>query len=83
MDFRIYKDEETKTSQKSIKECTYEAKIYETEEDYNKGEPFSLGIYSDLKTAIKELTSCIDVNNYYAGNIIDVKTGQEILNFLD
>ena len=30
-------------------ECKYEIRIYETEEDYNKGEPFQLNVYSDFE----------------------------------
>lgn len=58
-------------------ECKYEVCIYETEEDYNKGEPFQLNVYSDLEEAKKELKETINFNNYFSGNIINQQNGIE------
>lgn len=78
MNYRIYKDKLSETSQKSTNECKYEARIYETKQDYDKGEIVSLGLYSDLKIAKRQLVNCITFNDYYAGHILDTKTGQEV-----
>lgn len=58
-------------------ECKYEVCVYETEEDYNKGEPFQLNVYSDLEEAKKELKQTIDFNNYFSGNITNQQNGIE------
>lgn len=58
-------------------ECKYEICIYETEQDYNKGEPFQLDVYSDLEDAKNELKRTINFNNYFSGNIINQQNGIE------
>lgn len=58
-------------------ECKYEVCIYETEQDYNKGEPFQLNIYPDLEYAKNELKRTINFNNYFSGNIINQQNGIE------
>ena len=58
-------------------ECKYEIRIYETEEDYNKGEPFQLNVYSDFEEAKNELKKTINFNNYFSGNIINQQNGIE------
>lgn len=58
-------------------ECKYEANIYETPEDYDKGEPFQLNVYSNLEEAIKELNQTMNLNGFFAGNVINQETGQE------
>lgn len=58
-------------------ECKYEVNIYETKEDYNKGEPFQLNVYSNLNEAINDLNNTIKFNNFYAGNVLNQETGEE------
>lgn len=58
-------------------ECKYEICIYETEQDYNKGEPFQLDVYSDLEDAKAELKRTINFNSYFSGNIINQENGIE------
>lgn len=58
-------------------ECKYEICIYETEQDYNKGEPFQLDVYSDLEDAKVELKRTINFNDYFSGNIINQQNGIE------
>lgn len=62
-------------------ECIYEVCIYETEEDYNQGEPFQLHVYSDLNEAIRELESTINYNHYFSGKVINQENGNEEYNF--
>lgn len=62
-------------------ECKYEVSIYETEEDYNKGEPFQHNVYRDLEEAKKELINTINFNHYFAGNIVNQKSGNEEFSF--
>lgn len=62
-------------------ECKYEVSIYETEEDYNKGEPFQHNVYSDLDGAKKELITTINFNHYFAGNIVNQENGNEEFSF--
>lgn len=58
-------------------EPKYEVKIYETQEDYDKGEPFQLDIYANLEEAKEELKSTIRFNHYFSGNILNKYTGKE------
>jgi len=58
-------------------ECKYEVSIYETQEDYDKGEPFQLNVYSNLQEAKEELKNTIKFNHYFSGNIVDQYTGKE------
>ena len=58
-------------------ECKYEVNIYETPEDYDKGEPFQLNVYSNLNEAINDLNNTIKFNNFYAGNVLNQETGEE------
>lgn len=62
-------------------ECIYEVSIYETEEDYNQGEPFQLHVYSDLDEAKRELKSTINYNHYFSGNILNQENGKEEYSF--
>lgn len=58
-------------------ELVHEVNIYETKEDYNKGEPFQLNVYSNLNEAINDLNNTIKFNNFYAGNVLNQETGEE------
>lgn len=62
-------------------ECKYEILIYETKEDYEQGEPFQHNVYSDLKSAKKELMDIVKFNNYYSGKVMDQKTDEELFSF--
>lgn len=55
----------------------YEVKIYESEEDYDIGEAFSYGIYSDLEIAKDDLEIIIDFNCYYSGVVENRFNGKE------
>lgn len=58
-------------------ERKYEVKIYETQEDYDRGEPFELDIYANLEEAKEELKKSVKFNHYFSGNIINQYTGKE------
>lgn len=58
-------------------ERNYEVKIYETQDDYDRGEPFQLDIYANLDEAKEELKKSIKFNHYFSGNIINQYTGRE------
>lgn len=58
-------------------ERKYEVKIYETQDDYDRGEPFQLDIYANLDEAKEELKNSIKFNHYFSGNIINQYTGRE------
>lgn len=58
-------------------ERKYEVKIYETQEDYERGEPFELDIYANLEEAKEELKKSVKFNHYFSGNIINQYTGKE------
>lgn len=58
-------------------EPIYEVLIYETEEDYDMGEPFQYNVFSDLDEAKNILKHLIDSNDYYSGYILNQETGNE------
>lgn len=58
-------------------ECKYEICIYETEQDYNEGEPFQLDVYSNLEDAKAELRNVIKFNDYFSGKIVNQENGIE------
>lgn len=58
-------------------ESKFEVKIYETQEDYDKGEPFQLNVYANLEEAKEELKKTIKFNHYFSGSVLNQYTGKE------
>lgn len=58
-------------------EPIYEVLIYETEGDYDMGEPFQYNVFSNLDEAKNILKELIKFNGYFSGYILNQKTGDE------
>lgn len=58
-------------------ESRYKVSIYETEKDWEKGEPFVLDTTDNFEKAVELLNETMKRENYYSGLIFDTVTGIE------